>query len=66
MELNFRGIHEQETQVLFGGIQSESRPRRTATRQNHRQGQGTFSMEFAKYNREPSAIQQAIIKERKR
>jgi len=30
------------------------------------QGQGTFSMEFAKYKRVPSAIQEAIIKERKR
>jgi elongation factor G len=30
------------------------------------QGQGTFTMEFAKYKRVPSAIQEAIIKERKR
>jgi len=29
------------------------------------QGQGTFSMEFAKYKKVPNAIQEAIIKERK-
>ena len=30
------------------------------------QGQGTFSMEFLKYKRVPAAIQEAIIRERKR
>ena len=29
------------------------------------QGQGTFSMEFAKYKKVPMSIQEAIIKERK-
>jgi elongation factor G len=29
------------------------------------QGQGTFSMEFAKYKKVPNAIQEAIVKERK-
>ena len=29
------------------------------------QGQGTFSMEFLKYKRVPSSIQETIIKQRK-
>ena len=30
------------------------------------QGQGTFTMEFSKYRRVPSSIQQEIIEEKKR